>query len=83
MNPTTDTCQNCYKLLQNVLMEAFQTETFFFTPPYKDLGKGKQPKRVSIDRTTETEKFVTRLEVEIGGFTKKIYTKKIVVYNKK
>ena len=51
--------------------------------PYKDLGKGKQPKRVSIDRTTETEKFVTRLEVEIGGFTKKIYTKKIVVYNKK
>ena len=29
----------CHQLLQNVLMEAFQTETFFFTPPYKDLGK--------------------------------------------
>ena len=39
MNPIIDTCQNCYKLLQNVLMDAFQTETFFFTPPYKDLGK--------------------------------------------
>ncbi len=39
MNPTNDTCQNCYKLLQNVLMEAFKTETFYFTPPYKDLGK--------------------------------------------
>ena len=39
MNPTTDTCQNCYKLLQNVLMEAYQTETFYFSPPYKDLSK--------------------------------------------
>ena len=39
MIPTTDTCQNCYKLLQNVLMDAFQTETFFFTPPYQDLDK--------------------------------------------
>jgi len=39
MNTVTDTCQNCYKLLQNVLMDAFQTETFFFTPPYQDLGK--------------------------------------------
>lgn len=29
----------CHQLLQKVLMEAFQTETFFFTPPYKDLGK--------------------------------------------
>ncbi len=39
MNMTINNCQNCYILLQNVLMEAFQTETFFFTPPYKDLGK--------------------------------------------
>lgn len=30
---------SCYQLLQNVLMEAFQTETLFFSPPYTDLGR--------------------------------------------
>lgn len=39
MNPTNANCQNCYNLLQSILMDAFQTETFFFSPPYKDLSK--------------------------------------------
>lgn len=39
MNQTKTTSWACYQLLQNVLMEAFQTETLHFTPPYKDLGK--------------------------------------------
>ena len=30
---------SCYQLLQNVLMEAFQTETLFFSPPYTDLER--------------------------------------------
>ncbi|MDO5417167.1 MAG: helix-turn-helix domain-containing protein [Lachnospiraceae bacterium] len=29
----------CFRLLQNVLMEAFQTEVSLFTPPYEDLTK--------------------------------------------
>lgn len=39
MNQTKTPLQACYQLLQNVLMESFQTETLLFTPPYKDLGK--------------------------------------------
>ena len=39
MNHMQTSAQACYQLLQNVLMDAFQTETFFFSPPYKDLGK--------------------------------------------
>jgi len=39
MTEISSITKSCYQLLQNVLMEAFQTETFLFTPPYKDLGK--------------------------------------------
>jgi len=39
MTYETTHSKTCHQLLQNVLMEAFQTETFLFTPPYKDLGK--------------------------------------------
>lgn len=39
MSHDTMRSKACHQLLQNVIMEAFQTETFLFTPPYKDLGK--------------------------------------------
>lgn len=39
MSETSFTITSCYHLLQNVLMEAFQTETLLFSPPYTDLGR--------------------------------------------
>ena len=31
--------QECFQLLQKVILEAFQTEVLFYTPPYKDFSE--------------------------------------------
>lgn len=37
MDKSRTNAQNCFQLLQKVLQDAFQTDTFYFTPPYKNL----------------------------------------------
>lgn len=50
--------QNCYRLLQNVLQEAFQMPTLYFQYPYKDIRKIDQGLRAVVwtnydDRNTK------------------------------
>lgn len=37
MEKDFSTLSNCFQLLQKVLLDAFQTDTFYFSPPYQNL----------------------------------------------
>ena len=37
MDKNISAIQSCFQLLQKVLLDAFQTDAFYFTPPYKNL----------------------------------------------
>lgn len=37
MGKNISTAKNCFQLLQKVLLDAFQTDAFYFTPPYENL----------------------------------------------
>lgn len=39
MKKDTQNVQTCFHLLQKVLLEAFQTEVLYFTPPYNDFSE--------------------------------------------
>ncbi len=38
----------CYELLRDVLLDAFNVSTFYFTPPYKDISKIDQGIRATV-----------------------------------
>lgn len=40
--------KDCYELLRNVLLDAFNVSTIYFTPPYKDISKIDQGIRAAV-----------------------------------
>ena len=40
--------KQCYELLRNVLLDAFNVPTIYFTPPYDDISKIDQGIRAAV-----------------------------------
>lgn len=81
MKKDKTTLYKCYKLLQDVLMDAFHTEAILFEAPYKDLARIDQGFRAMVWKDYNDENSRIKLSEQPGKYRMFVIKSNLGFYN--